>query len=167
MSFEDQMSPYTEAQRVRHLLAKLQSSLRGAIIKFHTIPGTRQELVALASRIEATDRGATSKRLAGGTQESEDRRKRQKAGSNQKGSNPNRSGDTSAAKATGSSRSSTYDKSRVECYGCHKKGHYQNECTNKHLWKDEESQVVRKVAASDSDSKNQKGKGKDLAKDRS
>ncbi|KAF2159422.1 hypothetical protein M409DRAFT_60773 [Zasmidium cellare ATCC 36951] len=64
-TLEDQLGDYSEPQRVRHLLAKLQPALRPAIVKYHEIPKTRQELVTLATRIESTDQSAHSKRQLG------------------------------------------------------------------------------------------------------
>ena len=53
---EDQLGDYTEAQKVRHLLAKLAAPLRDALVKYHDIPTTRQALVRLAARVESVDR---------------------------------------------------------------------------------------------------------------
>lgn len=160
---EDQMTPYTEPQRVRHLLAKLQPALRNAIIKFHPIPDTRQELVALASRMETTDRTGHSsgqKRSAPDSHMQEPQKKQQSSG---RSSHGHRNTDTSSSQPKALS---PFDKSQVECYGCHKKGHYKSECQSKHLWSGSDSHAVRKVAAEAAPLATEKGKGKGLAKDR-
>lgn len=61
---------YTETQLVRQFLAKLKPSLRMDIVKNHELPSTRADMVSLARRLEAADRGATAtlagnKRFAG------------------------------------------------------------------------------------------------------
>lgn len=56
-TIEEQMEPYTPAQRVRHLLVKLRPSLRTAVVTYHDIPKTREELVSLATRLESAVRG--------------------------------------------------------------------------------------------------------------
>lgn len=169
---EDQMPAYTEAQRVRHFLAKLQPTLRSSIIKFHTIPATRRELIALASRIENTDREPHKR----SNPDAQDRKGNKKAKHEPSSHSKNKrdASDTPAKTATSGS-TSTFDKSKVECYGCGKKGHYKGECKSKHLWADGDKHAVRQVAAEPGEpeeegpptKKAKKGKGKSRAKDRS
>lgn len=160
---EDQMAPYTEAQRVRHLLAKLLPSLRSAIIKFHNIPEDRQSLVALAARIETTDRGvgtsqAASWRQASGSRSGESKRKRQKTDPH----SPTGRSAGAPSKPKEQQGAAKADLSQVECYGCHKKGHYKTDCKERHLWSAGGEQAVRQVA----EQSKRKGKGSSLAESR-
>ena len=142
---EDQMEPYTEPQRVRHLLGKLRKALRDPIIKYHALPKTRQELVALASRLEATDRSTQPdhKRVGSDLQGQcsgflKKRRQEERSSTIER---------NAGAPQAQRRDNAAFDKSKVECYGCHKKGHYKNECKSKHLWSEGESHSVRKVGA--------------------
>ena len=65
------MSLYTEEQRTRYLLAKLKPALRTAIVTYYALPTKREDLVVLATRLEAAskrDSLATLPRPAGGSQ---------------------------------------------------------------------------------------------------
>lgn len=160
---EDQMAPYTEAQRVRHLLAKLLPSIRSAIIKFHAIPEDRQSLVALAARIETTDRGASgthaaSWRLANESRYGPPKRKRQRIG----GSSPPRRSAGAPQKQNERQVASKVDISQVECYGCRKRGHYKADCKERHLWNAGGAPAVRQVA----ELPHRKEKGSNLAEGR-
>ena len=141
---EDQMPPYSEAQRVRHFLAKLKPALRDAIIAYHKVPELRSELVALATRIEATNT-APHKRNASETHGFDSRSKKAQKGVRLSEKQPARKeGSLASQKAD---TTSTYDKSQVECYGCHKKGHYKSECRSKHLWSDSDQAATRRATA--------------------
>ncbi|KAI9773624.1 MAG: hypothetical protein M1840_006898 [Geoglossum simile] len=50
---ESEMSPYSESQRYRHLLAKLLPELRRILNSYQSILPTRQGLIALAVQVEA------------------------------------------------------------------------------------------------------------------
>lgn len=59
-TLEDQMEPYTPAQRMRHLLVKLRRSLGDSITVYHQLPETRDDLISLATRLETAE-GKTSR----------------------------------------------------------------------------------------------------------
>jgi len=143
-TIEEQMSPYTEEQRVRHLLAKITPDLRNEIIKYHEIPVTRQGLISLGARIESVDKRAPSKRDA---PDSHDRSQRKRHLSSRSDLQPARPARAQKVERTETrERTSTFDKSQIECYGCGKKGHYKSECRSPHLWKKPDR--VNKVVAS-------------------
>ena len=50
------MSPYTEEQRTRYLLAKLKPKLRTTIVTYYEIPSKRDNLVVLVTRLEAANK---------------------------------------------------------------------------------------------------------------
>ena len=108
---EDQLTPYTETQRVQHLFSKLKPELQRAITNYHQIPATREDLIALGSTLERNLRRfplaheqpvrniakGKSKETTLGLKSSEPINKRQ-------------------------------DKGNIICYKCNKLGHYANEC---------------------------------------
>lgn len=158
-TMEEQLAPYSEEQRVRHLLAKLQPALRNTIIKHHAIPATRQELVSLGSRIESTDRTG-SKRAAREDEPDQPRKRGGRGGT--RGGHRNQSGgggsqarrerdgvEPPAKRPAGQGNSSEDWKKEAKCFGCGKTGHIKPECRSKHLWKEGESHAVRKVSATD------------------
>jgi hypothetical protein len=49
---EEQLTPYTETQRVQHLFVKLRPELQKAVTNYHKISATREALVALCSTLE-------------------------------------------------------------------------------------------------------------------
>lgn len=55
---EEQLTPYTETQRVQHLFSKLRPELQRAVTNYHQIPATRDALIALGSTLERNLRRA-------------------------------------------------------------------------------------------------------------
>ena len=61
-TLEEQIDPYTPEQRTRHLLAKLKPAVRTSIMTQQVVPIKRDELISLATRLEAA-----SKKYEGGS----------------------------------------------------------------------------------------------------
>lgn len=135
-TLEDQMDPYTPAQRTRHLLAKLRPALRLNIVTHHDPPQRREDLVSLATRLETASKASVSavplashKRIASKTQERSQSKRR-------RGGSPRRDDGDSHAKreqgASGLPGGQNRDRSRYAdwtCYTCGEVGHISTHCT--------------------------------------
>lgn len=139
-TLEEQVEPYTEAQRTRHLLAKLKPALRRAIISYHNVPTTRSELISLATRLEsadgkssATERSQSRKRTAAEDRGRPASRKRLNATTQPS------AGVSQAEPMLG--RSAT-DKDR--CWNCEGYGHFSRDCPKRN---DRAKPATRKVTA--------------------
>ncbi|KAI7299780.1 hypothetical protein KC315_g17471 [Hortaea werneckii] len=117
-TLEEQLSAYTPEQRTRHLLAKLRYPLRTAIMTHHEVPTRRQDLVSLATRLEAATRKeqAPSKKGANEAPAKGRDQKRPRRGGNDQPNNPG------ADAGEGLGR-------KLVCWNCNQEGHYQNQCT--------------------------------------
>lgn len=111
---EEQLTPYTEEQRVQHLFAKLRPELQRAITNYHQVPATREDLIALGSTLE--------RNLRRSAPAPEQRTKDTYRG---------KSKDPSPKSKPSSAPTRPKDKSNITCYKCNKTGHYANECTDK------------------------------------
>jgi hypothetical protein len=147
-TLEEQMDPYTPAQRTRHLLAKLKRELRTAIITYHEVPKRREDLVSLATRLESAGRRSEIHTVLGSTKRHaseahQDRTKKRRA-------SPSRTMAprpvTSQAKDRRDVRASRAPNT-LQCYGCKEYGHIRSECPNRDKWSAED-RAVRKVGAS-------------------
>lgn len=110
---EDQLTPYTEEQRVQHLFSKLRPEIQRAITNYHQVPATREELVALGSTLEKNLRRASPTR---------DAHLRGKFSTK-----PKERGLTEQSTGTFATRAPR-DKNSVTCFKCQRTGHYANEC---------------------------------------
>lgn len=109
---EDQLTPYTEQQRVQHLFSKLRPEIQRAITNYHQVPATREDLIALGSTLERNLRRSSP---------THDHPARPKASTK----HPDRkSGDKLPPPVNKPAR----DKNSVTCFKCQKVGHYANEC---------------------------------------
>jgi hypothetical protein len=148
-TIEEQMAPYTNEQRTRHLLAKLKPALRTSIISYHEVPKRREDLISLATRLESAGRGrdvhvvlGSTKRHAG---DSHADRVKKRRGSPGRGSSALRAppSQQQSRGGAGATRSAT----SPQCYGCKEYGHIRPDCPNKDKWSAED-RAVRKVGAS-------------------
>lgn len=129
-TLEAELSPYSESHQITHFLVRLRPELRHAITYCNAIPTTRAEMVGLAVRMENTLK-------RGGAPDSFTQRNQ---GAKKKGNNPRSRASTTGtlesritAPSASTSKvepgaSSSYDKRKVTCWNCNKKGHYANEC---------------------------------------
>jgi hypothetical protein len=114
---EEQLTPYTEEQRVQHLFSKLKPELQRAITNYHQVPATREDLVALGSTLERNLRRASPPR---------EQHPRSKFSGKQRESKPKEGSPVIINKPV-------RDKSSVTCYKCQKVGYYANECRSSNL----------------------------------
>jgi hypothetical protein len=108
---EDQLTAYTEEQRVQHLFTKLRPELQRAITNYHQIPATREDLIALASTLERNLRRAPP---------AHDQPTRSAHKEKRRGASPPLPQRSLPKKPK--------DNHAVTCFKCQKKGHYANEC---------------------------------------
>ncbi|KAF2992872.1 hypothetical protein E8E13_000014, partial [Curvularia kusanoi] len=113
---EDQLTPYTEEQRVQHLFSKLRPEIQRAITNYHQVPATREDLVALGSTLEKNLRRASPARES---------HQRSKFGTKPKEHRP-----TEQTLGT-STNKNPRDRNNVTCFKCQKAGHYANECAER------------------------------------
>ena len=108
---EDQLTAYTEEQRVQHLFTKLRPELQRAITNYHQIPATREDLIALASTLERNLRRAPTAHEQPSRSAHREKRK-----------------EFTPPPFSRSAPKKTKDKHDIACFKCQKKGHYANEC---------------------------------------
>lgn len=145
---EASLPPYDEQQRAGHLFTKLKPSLKKDILAKGDIPSTRRGVLALAQRFEGiakiemkqqsdshklhyrsdsyrpNRRGdSDSKHKSSGYDHSKNSRSDQ--------DHPKHGNSDRPRYVSGANRRPIGDKSQVECYTCHKKGHYANECRSR------------------------------------
>jgi hypothetical protein len=143
-TLEEQMDPYTPAQRTRHLLAKLKPALRTAIITYHEVPKRREDLVSLATRLESAGRRSDNHVVLGSTKRhtgeshADKGKKRRFSPTRGQASRPAPSQPPSKG-AAGASRGT----SGPQCYGCREYGHIRPECPNRDKWAPEDTAVHR------------------------
>ena len=135
-SLEAQLPPFTESQRTSALMTRLRLELQEAIIRIGTLPVDRNALLSLAARLETTTRRSHARSSQG-----------QRQGGGHKGSNRSNNSKLSQEEQTVQSKkdkkenrkpgsgskfkSKSKDKEwlkNIECFSCHKKGHYATDC---------------------------------------
>lgn len=143
---EADLETYTDEQRRLHLLARLRPDLKAALRSMQILPARRTELVSLAARIEdnlrQTPAGRASTRrpspaAQGGYQPSQQNPNSIPVGTGASASRPTRGVGPSYRRGGGrgrggaaapTDRTGTTDLSNIECYNCHRMGHYANAC---------------------------------------
>ena len=143
-SLEAQLPPFDETQRAFALVTRLRLKLQKDIVHVGYVSTTRSEVVSLAARLE----GPSFKKQRGDASNSNS--------GNPNAGNPNSGGDNAsdkglnrpskaertaqsrkdkeenaARKSQGKGKGKSDDKDwkkNIECFNCHKKGHYANEC---------------------------------------
>ncbi|KAI7171343.1 hypothetical protein KC316_g11060 [Hortaea werneckii] len=127
-TLEEQLSAYTPEQRTRHLLAKLRHPLRTAIMTHHEVPTRRQDLISLATRLEAASKKdpAPSKRGASEAPGRSRDQKKPRPGGHDKANAP---GAARPSQDDGGGVGGSGSERKFSCWNCGKEGHYQNQCT--------------------------------------
>jgi hypothetical protein len=121
-TIEEQMAPYTNEQRTRHLLAKLKPALRTSIISYVVLGSTKRHAGdSHADRVKKR-RGSPSRSSSALRAPPSQQQSRGGAGATRSATNP-------------------------QCYGCKEYGHIRPDCPNKDKWSAED-RAVRKVGAS-------------------
>lgn len=139
-SIEKQLAPKPEQERAYFFFAKLLQSLQDHVnLHADRVPETRKEVVELTERYWTTKHFTDRKRPSGSRGDDGDHD--HGSGSNKRhrpsghaprprgpqrpfgSNNPPRADNTPAG-----DQRPPVDKSKIECYNCHKKGHYAKEC---------------------------------------
>jgi hypothetical protein len=131
-SLEDQLGGFTEGQRTRKLYAGLRQELRERLEIARVTYQNVNDLVAHASSFEhiTTNIATNSQRKKPEQGENRHQRKteiRRGQSSSRRGARAGSRPQAGATKPDGKS----IDKSSIECFRCHKMGHYANECWSK------------------------------------
>ena len=139
-SLEAQLPPFTESQRTSALMTRLRPELQEAIIRIGTLPVDRNALLSLAARLETTTRQSHARSSQGQRQggASTGGHKGSNRSNNSKPSQEERTVQSKKDKkenrkpGSGSKfKSKSKDKEwlkNIECFSCHKKGHYATDC---------------------------------------
>ena len=146
---ENDLEAFTDEQRRLHLLARFRPDLKAALRSMQNLPLRRTELVSLAARIEDNLRQPSTGRaslrrpnpaahqgylpsqqnpnsIPMGIGASASRPSRGTGSSYRRGGGRGRGGAAAPADRVG-----TADLSHIECYNCHRMGHYSNACTQR------------------------------------
>ena len=122
---EAQLPPYTEEQRVIHFFTRLRPDLRRLLANYQDIPKTWDGIVALATKIEMNNRQV-------GPSQPKPRGQNSPNSNFQKGKRTSQTSQDSLAYSSPYSGPKQQESKKslqsVECYKCHKKGHYANKC---------------------------------------
>jgi len=160
-TLEDRLEPYSEAHKKQHLLSKLRPEITRGVMALEHMPATRDDMIEAAARIEENlnaekkekrdkrprEEAATSSPSRNSKSQKTDSASSPSSKSGRKG-NSETSAPQDAASTSGGQRdtattptkgsTSTSNKSRkstdlskITCYNCNEKGHYQSNCPKK------------------------------------
>lgn len=138
-SLEAQLPPINEEQRTANLMTRIHPDLKLAIISAGSVPTNRNEVLSLATRLEHAKRrrkpnSSNESRQRGSSNNNSGRRGR--GGKPTRGRNDNEAGssrnhnssDTKGKSSKDKDKDKDWKKKNIECYNCHKMGHYATEC---------------------------------------
>lgn len=126
-ALEAQLPHYTQEQLAIQLFTKLKPALRNEIVHVGIIPSKREELLSLGARLETSTHKGNTAASKPTTSSHPAENAGSKTGS-KKGKHNSRQGGGENKERAKPTITSTKNRSDVECYKCHKKGHYANEC---------------------------------------
>ena len=143
-SLETQLSSSNEIQRVTTLITRLLSKLQDDITRTRQIVSTREDLIAQTTRLKNTNKRVNARSshnrrdtndIDSNTNQrrNKENKKENKLNNNKRAtqSRKNKKANTSRRSNEGEPRDKTSKSKKylktVECYNCHKKGHYANE----------------------------------------
>ena len=139
-SLEAQLPPFTESQRTSALMTRLRPKLQEAIIRIGVLPVDRNALLSLAAQLETTTKSSHAQ-LSQGQRSGGAHTGGNKGGSKSNNSRPSQEERTAQSKkdkkenrksgSDSKSKSKSKDKEwlkNIECFNCHKKGHYATDC---------------------------------------
>ena len=139
-SLKAQLPPFIESQRTSALMTRLRPELQEAIIRIGVLPVDRNALLSLAAQLETTTKRSRAQLLQGQRSggASIGGNKRVGKSNNSKPSQKERTAQSKKDKkenrksgSNSKSKSKSKDKEwlkKIECFNCHKKGHYAADC---------------------------------------
>ena len=139
-SLEAQLPPFTESQRTSALMTRLRPKLQEAIIRIGTQPVDRNALLLLAACLETTTRRSHARSSQGqqsggastGGHKGSNRSNNSKPSQEERTVQSKKDKKENRKSGSGSKfKSKSKDKEwlkNIECFSCHKKGHYATDC---------------------------------------
>ena len=138
-SLEAQLPPFTESQRTSALMTRLRPELQEAIIRIGTLPVDRNALLSLAAQLETTTKrlhaqlqgqrlgSALNTNTGGNKGGSKSNKPSQEERTAQSKKDKKENWKSTDSKSKPKSKDKEWLKN-IECFNCHKKGHYATDC---------------------------------------
>ena len=139
-SLEAQLPPFTESQHTSALMTRLRPKLQEAIIRIGTLPVDRNALLLLAARLETITKqsharssqgqrsgGASTGGHRGGNRSNNSKPSQEKRTVQSKKDKKENRKSGPGSKLKSKSKDKEWLKN-IECFNCHKKGHYATDC---------------------------------------